>query len=74
MVQPSYAPLNTYVTASGERRRLVAVTTAGLTTVVDERIDGHDARPIAAALVTLEQLVAACVEHLAAHAAEPVGF
>ena len=73
-MQPSYAPLNTYVTAAGERRQLVAVTTAGLTTVVDERIDGNDARPIAEALVTLEQLVAACVEHLAAHAAELVGF
>lgn len=71
---PSYAPLNSYVTNAGERRQLVAVTTAGLTTVVDERIDGHDARPIAERLSTLEQLVDACVGHLAEHAAEPVGF
>ena len=71
---PSYAPLNTYLTAAGERRQLVAVTTAGLTTVIDERVDGHDARPIAERLATLEQLVDACADHLAEHAAEPVGF
>lgn len=68
------APLNSYVDHSGETRQLIAVTAAGLTTVVDERIDGRDPRPIAEDLTTLDQLVVACVEHLAAHAAEPVGF
>jgi hypothetical protein len=71
---PTYAPLNTYRNATGESRQLVAVTIRGRTTVVDERVDGHDAKPVAEGLSTLDQLVAACVDHLAAHAAEPVGF
>ena len=68
---PSYAPLNTYLTVAGEQRQLVAVTTAGLTTVIDERVDGHDAHPVAEHLATLGQLIDACVEHLAEHAADP---
>jgi hypothetical protein len=71
---PTYAPLNTYRSATGESRQLVAVTSRGLTTVVDERLDGHDAKPVAEGLATLDQLVAACVDHLAAHAADPVAF
>jgi hypothetical protein len=39
---PSYAQLNTHLTTAG----LIAVTTARLTTVVDQRVDGHDARPV----------------------------
>jgi hypothetical protein len=68
------APLNTYLSHAGETRQLIAVTSGGLTTVVDERCDGRDPRPVAAGLATLEQLVAACADHLAAEAAEPVGF
>jgi hypothetical protein len=71
---PTHAPLNTYLNAAGERRHLVAITVAGRTTVVDERADGHDGHAVAEGLTTLDQLVAACVDHLAAHAAEPVGF
>ena len=70
----SCAPLNSYIARSGETRQLIAITHAGRTTVVDERIDGRDPRPIAEGLTTLEQLVAACVDHLAAHAAEPIAF
>ena len=70
----STAPLNTYVSRSGEARQLIAVTTGGLTTVVDERTDGRDPRPVAEDLATLEQLVVACVDHLADVAVEPVAF